>query len=125
MSSDVSVGQVVVSVSLAVGSAVPSGSAAKLDRGIESADVAETEDAVEGHADAVVNHLGGEYTGLSQSLLRPGGTMVVCGRAAGDVSETEVADLFLRHKRIVGSPTGTQSDLEASSGSSPTTRSRR
>ena len=51
--------------------------------------------------------------------------MVVCGRAAGDVSETEVADLFLRHKRIVGSPTGTQSDLEASSGSSPTTRSRR
>ena len=83
-----------------------------LDRGIESGDTDEIEGAVDGRVDAVINHLGGEYTRLGQSLLRRGGTMVVCGRTAGGTSEFDVADLFLGHKRIVGSTMGTQSDLE-------------
>ncbi|WP_436929942.1 alcohol dehydrogenase catalytic domain-containing protein [Halosimplex halobium] len=85
---------------------------AGLDRGIESADTAEIEAAVDEPVDAVVNHLGGEYSRLGQSVLRRGGTMVVCGRTAGGTSEFDVADLFLAHKRIVGSTMGTQPDLE-------------
>ncbi|WP_436925256.1 alcohol dehydrogenase catalytic domain-containing protein [Halosimplex amylolyticum] len=83
-----------------------------LDRGIESADVEAIRESVDEPVDAVINHLGGEYTELGQSVLRRGGTMVVCGRTAGDVSEFEVADLFLQHKHIVGSTMGTQPDLE-------------
>ncbi|MFB6140780.1 MAG: alcohol dehydrogenase catalytic domain-containing protein [Halosimplex sp.] len=83
-----------------------------LDRGIESGDVAEIEAAVDRPVDAVLNHLGGEYSRLGQSVLRRGGTMVVCGRTAGGTSEFDVADLFLQHKRIVGSTMGTQPDLE-------------
>ena len=83
-----------------------------LDRGIESGDPGEIEAAVDGHVDAVVNHLGGEYSKLGQSVLRRGGRMVVCGRTAGGTSEFRVADLFLRHKEIVGSTMGTQGDLQ-------------
>jgi len=83
-----------------------------LDREIESADVDEIEAAVDDPADAVVNHLGGEFSELGQSVLRRGGTMVVCGRTAGGTSEFDVADLFLGHKRILGSTMGTQPDLE-------------
>ncbi|WP_123535680.1 alcohol dehydrogenase catalytic domain-containing protein [Halosimplex salinum] len=85
---------------------------AGLDRGIESADVDEIREAVDEPVDAVINHLGGEYSELGQSVLRRGGRMVVCGRTAGGVSEFDVADLFLQHKRIVGSTMGTQPDLE-------------
>jgi len=85
---------------------------AGLDRGIESADTDAIEAAIDEPVDAVVNHLGGEYSKLGQSALRRGGTMVVCGRTAGGTSEFDVADLFLGHKRIVGSTMGTQPDLE-------------
>jgi len=83
-----------------------------LDRGIEAVDPDAIREAVDGRVDAVVNHLGGEYTELGQSLLRRAGTMAVCGRTAGGRSEFKVADLFLRHKRIVGTTMGTQGDLE-------------
>ena len=86
-----------------------------LDDGVQSTDTGEIREAVEsahGKVDAVVNHLGGEFTGLGQAVLRRGGTMAVCGRTAGGTSEIKVADLFLRHKRIVGSTMGTQGDLE-------------
>ncbi|QLG27037.1 zinc-binding dehydrogenase [Halorarum halophilum] len=84
-----------------------------LDRGIRSTDTDEIRERVEeeGKVDAVVNHLGGEFTGLGQSVLRRGGTMVICGRTAGGESTIKVADLFLRHKRVVGSTMGTQNDL--------------
>ncbi|MFA9517583.1 zinc-binding dehydrogenase [Halopenitus sp. H-Gu1] len=65
-----------------------------------------------GTPDAVVNHLGGPYTDLGMDVLRRDGTMVVCGRTAGDRSEFDVADLFRGHKRIIGSTMGTQGDLE-------------
>ena len=83
-----------------------------LDRGVESGDTAEIEAAVDEPVDAVLNHLGGDYSKLGQSVLRRGGTMVVCGRTAGGTSEFDVADLFLGHKRVVGSTMGTQPDLQ-------------
>ncbi len=65
-----------------------------------------------GRPDVVLNHLGGEYTALGMDVLRRGGRMVVCGRTAGTRSEIDVPDLFLQHKRIIGSTMGTQRDLE-------------
>ncbi|WP_121741127.1 alcohol dehydrogenase catalytic domain-containing protein [Natronorubrum halophilum] len=84
-----------------------------LDHGIESTDTDDIRDAVAevGAPDAVINHLGGEYTKLGQHVLRRGGTMVVCGRTAGDESTIDVANLFLGHKCVVGSTMGTQDDL--------------
>lgn len=85
-----------------------------VDRTIESADPEEIRGAVSafGSVDAAVNHLGGEYTQLGLDLLKRGGRMAVCGRTAGGTSEIDVADLFLGHKRVVGSTMGTQWDLE-------------
>ncbi|WP_459193420.1 alcohol dehydrogenase catalytic domain-containing protein [Halosimplex sp. J119] len=83
-----------------------------LDRGVVSADVDEIRESVDGPVHAVINHLGGEFSELGQSVLRRGGRMVVCGRTAGGTSEFDVADLFLGHKHIVGSTMGTQTDLE-------------
>ncbi|WP_455449429.1 alcohol dehydrogenase catalytic domain-containing protein [Natrinema thermotolerans] len=84
-----------------------------LDHGVESADVDEIRTAVEriGEPDAVINHLGGEFTRLGQSVMRRGGTMAICGRTAGGESTIDIASLFLGHKRIVGSTMGTQDDL--------------
>ena len=84
-----------------------------LDHAVESADPDEIRAEVEaiGTPDAVINHLGGEYTRLGQDVMRRGGTMVVCGRTAGGESTIDVPDLFLGHKRVVGSTMGTQDDL--------------
>ncbi|WP_336328744.1 alcohol dehydrogenase catalytic domain-containing protein [Halovenus sp. HT40] len=84
-----------------------------LDYAIEGTDPEEIRPAVEeiGEPDAVMNHLGGEYTDLGLSLMGRGGRMVVCGRTAGGRSEIGVAGLFLGHKRIIGSTMGTQEDL--------------
>lgn len=65
-----------------------------------------------GEVDAVLNHLGGEYTRAALDALRRGGRMVICGRTAGDRSSFDVADLFLNHYRVIGSTMGTQADLE-------------
>ncbi|MFC7156983.1 alcohol dehydrogenase catalytic domain-containing protein [Halomarina halobia] len=72
------------------------------------------EDAVAGlrPIDAVLNHLGGAFTAAGVSVLRRGGRMVICGRTAGRHSTIDTQDLFLEHKRIVGSTMGTQADLE-------------
>ncbi|MDF9746061.1 alcohol dehydrogenase catalytic domain-containing protein [Natrinema salsiterrestre] len=84
-----------------------------LDHGIESAAIDEIREEVEaiGRPDAVINHLGGEFTGLGQSVLRRGGTMAICGRTAGNESTIDISNLFLGHKRVVGSTMGTQDDL--------------
>ncbi|MFB6103285.1 MAG: alcohol dehydrogenase catalytic domain-containing protein [Haloplanus sp.] len=65
-----------------------------------------------GSPDAVINHLGGVYTGLGLDVMRRGGRMVVCGRTAGPTSVIDIADLFRGHKRVIGSTMGTQADLE-------------
>jgi len=86
-----------------------------LDYAIEGTDPDALREAVagieEGEPDAVINHLGGPYTELGAELLRRGGRMVICGRTAGNRSSFDVADLFLGHKRIVGSTMGTQTEL--------------
>ncbi|OVE84459.1 alcohol dehydrogenase catalytic domain-containing protein [Natronolimnobius baerhuensis] len=84
-----------------------------LEHGIHSTDIDDIREAVSeiGAPDAVINHLGGEYTALGQQVMRRGGTMVICGRTAGSDSTIDVPDLFLEHKRIVGSTMGTQDDL--------------
>ncbi len=64
-----------------------------------------------GQPDAVVNHLGGEYTQAGLEVMRRGGTMVICGRTAAATSEFELAPFFLRHESIVGSTMGTQPEL--------------
>ena len=83
------------------------------DHTVRSADPDELVDAVGsvGSPDAVLNHLGGEFTRAGLQVLRRGGTMVICGRTAGDRSTFEVAPFFLQHHRIVGSTMGTQNDL--------------
>ena len=85
-----------------------------LDHAIQSTDTDEIRDSVAevGSPDAVVNHLGGKFTALGQEVLRRGGRMVVCGRTVGQHSEIDIPDLFLGHKRIIGSTMGTQTDLE-------------
>lgn len=84
-----------------------------LDEAVQATDIDEIQDALAeiGDPDAVINHLGGEYTRLGQKVMRRGGTMVICGRTAGNESTIDVANLFLGHKRVVGSTMGTQDDL--------------
>ncbi|WP_338729045.1 zinc-binding dehydrogenase [Haladaptatus sp. DJG-WS-42] len=85
-----------------------------LDHAIQGTDPDELREAVAaiGTPDAVINHLGGPYTKLGLGLLRRGGRMVICGRTAGDSSEINIPDLFLGHKRVIGSTMGTHGDLE-------------
>jgi len=85
-----------------------------LDYAIESTDPDEIRAAVTdiGPVDGVLNHLGGEYTQVGLDVLRRGGRMAVCGRTAGGISEIDIPDLFLGHKRVIGSTMGTQGDLE-------------
>ncbi|KAB1186619.1 MULTISPECIES: alcohol dehydrogenase catalytic domain-containing protein [Haloferax] len=80
-------------------------------QGTDPDDLRESVQAI-GTPDAVLNHLGGAYTGLGLDVLRRGGRMVVCGRTAGQFSDIDIADLFLGHKRVIGSTMGTQTDLE-------------
>jgi NADPH:quinone reductase-like Zn-dependent oxidoreductase len=84
------------------------------DHTVEGTDPDDLRSAVEsiGTPDAVVNHLGGEFTALGMDVMRRGGRMVVCGRTAGATSEIDIAGLFRGHKRIIGSTMGTQADLE-------------
>ncbi len=83
------------------------------DHTIESDDPEALAAAVEpiGRPDAVINHLAGPFTRPAGEVMARGGRMVVCGRTAGTVSEFDVPDLFLGHKRIIGSTMGTQGDL--------------
>lgn len=64
-----------------------------------------------GRPDAVINHLAGPFTRPALEAMDRGGRMVVCGRTAGSVSEFDVPDLFIGHKRVIGSTMGTQGDL--------------
>ena len=84
------------------------------DHRIETADPEEMVEAVGeiGEADAVLNHLAGEYVEVGLEAMRRGGTQVVCGRTAGRKSEFGAAPFFLGHQEIVGSTMGTQPELE-------------
>lgn len=85
-----------------------------LDHAVASDDPATIRDRVQsiGPVDVTINHLAGEYTALGLEVLRRNGTMVLCGRTAGQFPEFDVRDLYFGHKRILGSTMGTQHDLE-------------
>ncbi|KAA9398774.1 alcohol dehydrogenase [Haloarcula sp. CBA1130] len=85
-----------------------------MDHAIQSTDPDEIRETVAdiGPVDGVLNHLGGEYTQVGLDALRRGGRMAVCGRTAGGTSEIDIPDLFLGHKRVIGSTMGTQVDLQ-------------
>ncbi|MFU1782418.1 alcohol dehydrogenase catalytic domain-containing protein [Haloarcula japonica] len=118
----VGVAGVQLAAALGADSVGTSSSAAKLDRveslgldyAIESTDPDQIRDAVSdiGPVDGVLNHLGGEYTQVGLDALKRGGRMAICGRTAGGTSEINIPDLFLGHKRVIGSTMGTQGDLE-------------
>ncbi|EMA54341.1 alcohol dehydrogenase catalytic domain-containing protein [Halococcus thailandensis] len=84
------------------------------DHVVESGAIDEIRAAVDeiGEPDAVLNHLGGDYTQLGLALLRQGGRMAICGRTAGDRSTIEIPQLYLGHNQLIGSTMGTQPDLE-------------
>lgn len=84
-----------------------------LDHAVEGVDPESLRSEIEaiGTPDAVLNHLGGRYTDLGLGLLRRGGRMVICGRTAESTSEIDIPDLFLGHKRVIGSTMGTQPEL--------------
>lgn len=83
------------------------------DHLVETADPGEMVEAVRsvGEADAVLNHLAGEYVEVGLEVLRRGGKQVVCGRTAGRTSEFSAAPFFLQHQEIIGSTMGTQPEL--------------
>lgn len=86
-----------------------------VDHTVQSADTDEITEAMQdiGRADAMLNHLGGEYTSLGVKAVKRGGPVVICGRTAGGISEIDVQRLFLGHKEVIGSTMGTQGDLAA------------
>lgn len=65
-----------------------------------------------GEADAVLDHLAGEYLHVGNKVMRRGGTHVVCGRTAGGRPEFQASPFFLQHQTIEGSTMGTQPELE-------------
>jgi NADPH:quinone reductase-like Zn-dependent oxidoreductase len=65
-----------------------------------------------GEMDAMLNHLGCPFVEAGLSTLQRNGTMVICGRTAGERAEIDLWDLYFHHRHIVGSTLGTQTDLE-------------
>ncbi len=85
-----------------------------LDHAIYAPEPEVLEDAVleVGRPDAMLNHLGGPYTGLGVRVLRRGGTMVVIGDTAGTVSEVNNRELYGSRIDVLGSSAGTQHEVE-------------
>lgn len=85
-----------------------------VDHVVQSADIDEIAATMReiGRADAVLNHLGADYTQLGVDAVKRGGNVVVCGRTAGPESTIDLDRLYLAQKSVVGSTMGTQNDLE-------------
>lgn len=61
--------------------------------------------------DAVMESVGAATWSHSLKALRPEGTVVVAGATSGYVAETEIARIFARQLRIVGTAMGSADDL--------------
>lgn len=61
--------------------------------------------------DVVVESVGAATWGHSLRAVRASGTVVVCGGASGMVVETDLARVFARQLRIIGSSMGTVAEL--------------
>lgn len=62
--------------------------------------------------DAVMETVGAATWEHSLKSLKPGGTVVVSGATSGYVASTELARVFYRQLRIVGSTMGSKDDLQ-------------
>lgn len=62
--------------------------------------------------DAVLDTVGAAVWRHSVKSLVPGGTLVTAGATSGDPSRTELADIFFRQLRVVGSTMGNRAELE-------------
>lgn len=62
--------------------------------------------------DAVCDTVGAAVWKHSIKSLRPGGTLVTAGATTGDPSRAELADIFFRQLRVIGSTMGTRDELE-------------
>ncbi|WP_037144745.1 zinc-binding dehydrogenase [Rhodococcoides fascians] len=63
--------------------------------------------------DAVMDSVGASTWTHSLRSLRPGGAMIVAGGTSGYLAEVEVARIFAKRLRILGSAMGTLGDLES------------
>lgn len=62
--------------------------------------------------DAVLEAVGAATWSHSINVLRPGGTLVICGATSGDAPErAELTKIFFRQLRVVGSTMGTREEL--------------
>lgn len=63
--------------------------------------------------DAVIETVGAATWSHSINVLRPGGTIVICGATSGDAPEkAELTKIFFRQLRVIGSTMGTREELE-------------
>lgn len=64
--------------------------------------------------DAVLETVGAATWSHSVNVLRPGGTIVICGATSGDApAKAELTKIFFRQLRVVGSTMGTKEELRA------------
>jgi NADPH:quinone reductase-like Zn-dependent oxidoreductase len=62
--------------------------------------------------DAVMETIGAATWSHSINVLKPGGTMVICGTTSGDnPAKTELRKIFFKPLRIIGSTMGTREEL--------------
>lgn len=62
--------------------------------------------------DAVLDTVGAACWRHSIKSLRPGGTLVTAGATTGDPDRAQIADIFFRQLRVIGSTMGTRTELE-------------
>lgn len=63
--------------------------------------------------DAVLDTVGGACWTHSIKSLRSGGTLVTAGATTGDPEKAQLADIFFRQLRVIGSTMGTRDELAA------------
>jgi NADPH:quinone reductase-like Zn-dependent oxidoreductase len=62
--------------------------------------------------DAVMESVGAATWSHSINVLRPGGTLVICGATSGDnPSKAELTKIYFKPLRVIGSTMGTRDEL--------------
>ncbi|WP_232676200.1 zinc-binding dehydrogenase [Nocardioides sp. R-C-SC26] len=84
---------------------------AERTRPLGAAHVVAAGDRLPALVDVVIESVGAATWEHSLRALRPGGTVVVCGAATGFHAETDLARVFARQLRILGSSMGTLAEL--------------
>jgi NADPH:quinone reductase-like Zn-dependent oxidoreductase len=63
--------------------------------------------------DAVMESVGAATWSHSINVLRPGGTLVICGATSGGNPPAELAKIFFKPLRVIGSTMGTRDELSS------------